>query len=328
MTPEDRANAVAAFGFTDRQARFLATVMVHTGVCLERQYCAFARIAHGRKSHAFFRRLVRDRIAASYPCVHNRARIYHIRHAPLYRAIGEGHSRNRKPAFLGRAVERLMMLDFLLTRPNLSWLATADDKLAHFITALHGRLSAKDFPRLVVRSTSGPTTRYFPDKLPIGVRAGEPPVFAYLGVSRRSGEFRAFMHRHAELFNALPEWVICLLLPLNLASAETRYRAAFWDEATTLSPATIEELRWYFAERRRAVDVPGGSSPRYNAARRAFAAPRFHPLYRAWTSQGDRLLDALHSPFLAEAVARGTGRLEVHSLPHRYRHLLPLVGTA
>src|SRR5580704_18127397 len=49
----ERVDAVAAFGFTDRQARFLVRVLVHAGVFLERQYCTFARVVHGRKSHAF-----------------------------------------------------------------------------------------------------------------------------------------------------------------------------------------------------------------------------------------------------------------------------------
>ena len=36
MTAEDRVNAVAEFGFTPRQARFLVLVMRHAGVCLLR----------------------------------------------------------------------------------------------------------------------------------------------------------------------------------------------------------------------------------------------------------------------------------------------------
>jgi len=36
----DRVDAVAARGFTERQARFLATVMLHAGVFVERQYCS------------------------------------------------------------------------------------------------------------------------------------------------------------------------------------------------------------------------------------------------------------------------------------------------
>jgi hypothetical protein len=46
-----RVAAVAGFGFIERQARFLVTVMVHSGVFLERQYCTFAGISHGQKSH-------------------------------------------------------------------------------------------------------------------------------------------------------------------------------------------------------------------------------------------------------------------------------------
>ena len=46
----ERVEAVAAFGFTERQARFLVTVLLHAGVFLERQYCGFAGIVHGQKS--------------------------------------------------------------------------------------------------------------------------------------------------------------------------------------------------------------------------------------------------------------------------------------
>ena len=35
--------AVAKHGFTERQAGFLVTVMLHSGVCVGRQYCAYAR---------------------------------------------------------------------------------------------------------------------------------------------------------------------------------------------------------------------------------------------------------------------------------------------
>ena len=53
----ERINAIASFGFTDRQARFLVNVLLHAGVLIERQYCAFAGIVHGQKSTDFIRRL-------------------------------------------------------------------------------------------------------------------------------------------------------------------------------------------------------------------------------------------------------------------------------
>ena len=97
MTFNERVNAVSEFGFTTRQARFLVTVMLHGGVCVPRQYARFAGTAYGHKVNVFFDKLVSMRYAVRCRCVHNRAAVYHVRHQPLYRAIGEPHSRNRKP---------------------------------------------------------------------------------------------------------------------------------------------------------------------------------------------------------------------------------------
>ena len=96
MTTEDRANAVAEFGFTPRQARFLALVMRHAGVCLLRQYSTFAGIVHGQKTRAFFHKLVSRRFASAYVCRHNRGRLYHLQHFALYRAIDEPNSAYRR----------------------------------------------------------------------------------------------------------------------------------------------------------------------------------------------------------------------------------------
>ena len=43
----ERAKVLAPFGLTERQARFLSTVMLHSGVFVGRQYAAFvaSRIA-------------------------------------------------------------------------------------------------------------------------------------------------------------------------------------------------------------------------------------------------------------------------------------------
>jgi hypothetical protein len=68
MTFEERAAAVEPFGFAPRQAGFLATVMLHAGVCVQRQYSQFAGIANGQITRDFFARLVRERIATAYSC--------------------------------------------------------------------------------------------------------------------------------------------------------------------------------------------------------------------------------------------------------------------
>ena len=113
MTWDQRVAKVRLHGFTDRQAAFLVTVMLHAGVCVGRQYCAFAGIPHGRKVCDFFDALVTRRYATARPCGHHRARLFHIHHKPLYRAVGGmfvgtyvGGSINFNAVALGYQVQR------------------------------------------------------------------------------------------------------------------------------------------------------------------------------------------------------------------------------
>jgi hypothetical protein len=68
MTFADRVQRLSGFGFTERQATFLVTVMLHAGVCVERQYCAAASLVHGLVTRDFFHDLVAKRHATGYPC--------------------------------------------------------------------------------------------------------------------------------------------------------------------------------------------------------------------------------------------------------------------
>ena len=334
MTFEARVSAVVAEQFTERQARFLVTVMLHSGVCMIRQYCTFANIVYGQTARDFFARLVARSLATVYHCAHRRARMFHIHHRRLYTAIGEPHNRFRKPTPIGRAIERLMLLDAVLASQHLGWLATERDKLAHFTILLGTQLRREDLPRLTFGDDGKTTVRYFPDKLPIGLDPdGRTHVFVYLVTRTAPVDFRAFLHRHAELLRALPRWTVRLLIPPHFAKAAEAYVSACRQElASPLRPATVEDLRWFFEQQRTwsdaAADVRGRDAVRYQQVRRAFGAPRFRALYRTWLREGPRVLDAAVSPVLADAINRGTGRVECLALPRAYLHLSPLVGTA
>lgn len=332
MTLEERTRAVALFGFTERQARFLTTVMVHSGVCMRRQYCAFAHIERGQKTHDFFARLVNGDYATAYPCAQSRAYLYHLHHKGLYRSIGEPNNRHRRRVFLSRAVERLMLLDVVVAHPDLTWLGTERDKLAYFTLRSTARVPLDTCPQLTFTGGEQTTVRYFPDKLPIGVDADERThIFCYLLTdAHHTFDFRAFLHRHANLLRRLSAWSVRLLVPQHLAPAVPRYTGAFRDELEApLSPTTVEHLRWYFQARRARSDpATAPIDERFEQAKRAFASPRFRALFEAWSRVGEPALDAAYSPLLADALARGTGRLETYVLPHPYLHLLPLVGTA
>ena len=113
-----RLEALAAFGVTPRQARFLLTVLQHGGVCVPRQYATFAQTAYGHTVNRFFDRLVAARFAVPSGCLHSRARVFHLQHRGLYEAVGEPHSSFRRPVAAGLAVERLMRLDAVLGLPQ------------------------------------------------------------------------------------------------------------------------------------------------------------------------------------------------------------------
>jgi hypothetical protein len=63
--PIEAARTVTPFGITDRQARFLVTVMLHSGVFVGRQYAAFAGITHGQKVHDFIERIPARRLVTA-----------------------------------------------------------------------------------------------------------------------------------------------------------------------------------------------------------------------------------------------------------------------
>ena len=99
----ERAEAIAAFGFTERQAGFLLQVLLHSGVFLERQYCRFAGTVHGQKSTDFIRTLVDRRLATAITTGKlHRGRMFHVHYKPLWAAIGEPDSRFRKPTAQGQ----------------------------------------------------------------------------------------------------------------------------------------------------------------------------------------------------------------------------------
>lgn len=325
MTWEDRVANVSQQGFTPRQASFLVNVMLHAGVCVGRQYCTFARIAYGQVVCDFLDALVRRGYASPHRCGHPRWRIFHVHHKALYRAIGEPDNRHRKPTALSRAVERLMILDAVLAEPQLTWLATERDKFAYF--TLRHRIPREDLPALTFRAEDSETVRHFAEKLPIGLDPdGRLHVFVFLLVQDLPTDFRSFLEKHAELLRALPAWAVRLVIPPHKRGAVALYEAAFHEHiASPLRPTTVDELRWYFSARRR---HQADTEERFDQAVHAFAPPRFQALYRAWLDRGDSVLEATQSSTLADALARGAGRLETYVLPYQYTHLLPLVGTA
>lgn len=321
-------DAVRTVVETERQARFLILVACHSGVCLMRQYSAFAGIVFGQKTRKCFAKLVRLGYVSTYDCAHNRARIYHVRHRELYEAIGELESRLRRPPVVPRALERLMILDAILENPDMVWLSRAEEKVAHVTTLT--RIPLEDLPHLATGQGGARQIRYFPDRLPVGIHPDGRVVLVYLHGDPLRDEFRAFLQRHAAMLNGLSAWTIRIVLPAPLAGeAQGLQQAAYAQIATPLRESLRDELRWYFERLRaaRTETCAGADADRFKRAEQAFQLRRYPVLYRAWLQDGERVLTVASSSAISDAL-KSRGKIQPLILPHSYGHLSPLVGLA
>jgi len=328
----ERTEAVSAFGFTERQARFLVEVLIHSGVFVERQYCTFAGITHGQKTHDFLTRLVeRGYARPTMVGALHRGRIFHVHYKPLYAAIGQADNRHRKAMPLGRMVERLMVLDVVLADRTFTWLGTEFDKRSYFRRRLDGRLEPHEFPRLTFGSGEKTRYRYFPDKMPIGIQADQTDhTLMYLVTSPVPMDFRLFLIRHCELLRALPAWTIRVLVPEPFAKAIRVFgHAARETLASPITPSMADGLQQYFHERRQRQETPLEPSDRgFRSEAQAYRSPRFQALFRRWQQEGDAAIWAAQSTSLKDALERHTGRVEFVRLSRQYLHLSSLVGVA
>lgn len=330
MTFDERADAVEPFGFTPRQARFLTTVMLHAGVCVQRQYAQFAGIANGQLTRDFFARLVRDRIATAYPCWRGVGRVYHVHHKALYRAIGESDNRHRRRLIIGRASDRLMVLDAVLRAPDTPWLGSEAEKVTACVHRLGVELA--DLPQLTFEAGGEQTVRYFPAKLPIAI-AGPELTLLFVAAETDARAFRSFLQAHRRLIERANRGSLRLAVPRSLAMAPRSHGAiahAFF--APPLRPAVLDEFRWYCQTRlrleRASSPIAPPDRPRFLVAKRAFGAPRFFETYREWVKLGDAAFGGLLSHRLHDRWRRGDWRLEIDVLPYEYDHLSPSLAIA
>lgn len=290
--------------------------MRHAGLCVKRQYSAFAGIANGgAKCNAFFDKLVRRGHAVAVDCIHNRARLYHVHHRALYYAIGEPDSRYRRPVPVRSAAERLMRLDAALTSPDCDWLTTRREKLTHL---------------QVTRVQDGPDVAdQFPGTFPIGIDPSGRVVILYLATVPWTDDFRTLFLGHNALLSATPTWTLRLVFPQSLRRATPAYESVVREELESPLPAdAVNDLKRYFFHRRRGTDlnaIPEVLRTFLIRCQEVFAGPRFIHLYRRWLSEGEAAFKPV-SPMIREGLASGLALVECVILPHSYEHLSPLVS--
>lgn len=342
MTFDDRVRALLdAFHVTPRQARFLATVALHGGYCLRRQYGAFAGIRYGKNVCHFLDSLVERQLAECFRQRADRGLIYHLHARALYRAIGDEHNRNRRQASAAQIARRLMILDHVLAHPDREWLATERDKVDRFVERYHvprADLPQRRFPASTPGAAS--TTRYFLHKLPIalpqqsGTAGDVPPVvsFVYLASDSTGRPFEQFLADHARLLAWLPAWTVVAIgwSPGRLAVCEAIFARARQRPIPAASTG-VEDLRELFRTRQQVdrgelATLSVAAIDRYRTLRDQFAGPPFEALYAAWCRDGEAALAV--QALAARRPGQSHGQLLIEALPFDYRQFGSLPGIA
>jgi hypothetical protein len=301
MKADNRIHALQTLGYAEREAQFLCLAALHSGSFVMRQYLDFRGAKRGKVSDDFAARAVADRHLTMYR-TRNKTLVYQIT-KPIFVALGEPDSRNRriKQPLLTRL--RLMALDFVLLYPEYRYLATEAEKVAYFSEDL--RVSAAMYPGRVYHSreaSAGTTTRYFIEKYPI-FRSGAGAGFAYLNENSLTS-FGRFLDRYQPLLSALPEsQVVYVSTSVGILEAA---RACFQRRWNCPGRAIdYVELEAEFRERRNLEDRPlADLTQRELTNLRMLRKSRFAHLYGAWRVQGVESLRARFEPQSAQRAPK------------------------
>ncbi len=152
---QGREDALEAFGWTGRQAEWIALACLHSGVFIRAQLSAYLRI--DRWQALRFVRAMSERRLAADETLEGR-KVCRICGRGIYRALGAEDIRHRRTASDEVLLRRLLSLDYVLEHTGLSWLPTELEKVGAF-EALG--IERRILPSRLYRGAAGNTRRYF-----------------------------------------------------------------------------------------------------------------------------------------------------------------------
>ncbi len=196
-----REKALEAFGWTGRQAEWIALVCLHSGVFTRAQWARFMD-AHPEQVRRGVHALIAARVASeeTEPGIAGMGRVCRIFARPVYRALGAEHIRHRRGASTEVLLRRLLSLDYVIEHSDLPWLPTEREK----VSAFEGLgLDRALLPVRVYRGAAGTTRRRFPVKLPVALDSARA-LFAYADPGHHtSTALRSWGRAHRGLWRAL-----------------------------------------------------------------------------------------------------------------------------
>ena len=180
-----REDALAALGWTGREAEWIALVCLHSGIFTRPQFCHYFEVRRNA-AHRIVRTLVerREAVESDHVTFNGGGRMCRISGKPIYRALGVENIRHRRKAGAPVVMRRLLSLDCVLEHPGLNWLPTEGEKVEFFEgLGVHSNLiprriyyGARFALRNAILLSSCPLPGAIkPSPSPMSIRAMRPP---------------------------------------------------------------------------------------------------------------------------------------------------------
>lgn len=331
MTTEERVAALARFGYSPDESRFLTLAALHSGYFLRRQFLSFVGSTKGWKDDAFIDKLEANRHCQGTVFRHNRV-VYRLCAKPFYAALGEEDNRNRRERQPSTIKNKLMGLDFVLAHPQHDYLATEPEKLAYFCGTLD--LADQVLPTrwYTSRQGRGATAKHFVEKFPLflAVPSGGTDAvvhFTYVDEGAQSTDgFYTYLCQYRRLLAALPDFRIVYITQRGglLQQARREFELMWPSRGGRQIPLDPErkQLLAYFAAREQyeARDFSQFDTQRlirYREEKRQFAGERYETLYTAWKTTREVGDIASRPPEKESPNVRGE-LFAAYVLPHNY----------
>ena len=314
MTNEDRIRNLQSLGYTQTEASFILVAALHSGHFVRRQFCTFAGATRGGAETRFIDKLTSNGHAEATTYRFNRL-VYRLASRRLYEALGEGDNRNRRACQPYTVRHKLLVLDFILSRPNCRFLTTLGERLAYFGEC---GIGTESLPVRIYCSKDGrqQTPVYLFDRSPVFIDPSlSPPVVSFTFIN--DGDFayrdlRSFLNDHRALFAALGEFKLVFAAPDrgSFGRAAKLFGKFLWTEGSSTA-----ELLSFFRERQafERRETQGWDKiriDRFRDSRDHFAGSRYEALYARWSVEGDAAI--------AGKPTTLNGTLETVFLPDKY----------
>src|SRR5438105_121961 len=233
--PVERINALAAFGYTDREAEFLYMVATFSGFFVQRQFASYLGINGRGPVTDLIAKALQKEHAREYRADRGSRKMYHLFSHSLYAAIGKENSRYRKVGrygLLDKPSIRILTLDFVLAHTHQRYLEEEADKVEYLTK--HAHISLDVIPaHTFVGKNGSQTRRHFIERFPIFVsdNANSSVAFTYIEDEVRSLQtFGSFLQRYRPLLQERQDRVKLLVASdstVSFPSVERLFRQVF-----------------------------------------------------------------------------------------------------